>query len=84
MVNRELVSTSLDIPTSVYSDIENQHSEDEDSADQQHMQGVFEWYLANHPAPSWLHVATALYNSAEEDLVYDLTNKVECLKGKFC
>jgi hypothetical protein len=42
-----------------------------------------EWYLANHPAPSWLHVARALYYAREHNVLFLLTNRFGYLSGGF-
>lgn len=68
---------SLHIPDSVYEDIISQHS-----TDSQHVQELCEWYLENHPAPSWLHVADGLYSRGEHDILKALRSKVQYLKGK--
>ena len=62
-------SACLDIPGSVY----RKHHDD--------VQGLREWYLTHHPAPSWLHVATALYSSGEHDVLEVLRSQVHYLKG---
>ena len=61
----------LDIPDSVYLE----HS------DETRVQGLCEWYLTHHPAPSWLHVATALYRRGEHDMLDVLRSQVHYLKG---
>ena len=68
----DLFSAGLDIPYSVYW----QHRDEA-----QHVQGLCEWYLTHHPAPSWLHVATALYLSREHDVLEVLRSQVHYLKG---
>ena len=45
------------------------------------VQGLCEWYLTHHPAPSWLHVATALYSGKEHDVLEVLRSQVHYLKG---
>ena len=66
----------LDIPYSVYNDTWHKHSENA-----QRVQGWCEWYLTHHPAPSWLHVANALYCCGEHDTLDDLRSQVHYLKG---
>ena len=66
----------LDIPDAVFRDI------DQHSTMAQCVQGWCEWYLKNHPAPSWLHVADALYRSREHDILIVLRSQVQYLKGK--
>ena len=65
----KLFSARLDIPYSVC----REHSDD--------VQGLCEWYLTHHPAPSWLHVATALYSYIEHDVLEVLRSQVHYLKG---
>ena len=64
-----LFSDWLHIPASVY----RKHRVD--------VQGFCEWYLTHHPAPSWLHVATALYRCGEHDVLEVLRSQVHYLKG---
>ena len=64
-----LFSILLDIPFSVY----RKHRDD--------VQGLCEWYLTHHPAPSWLHVATTLYRREEHDVLEVLRSQVHYLKG---
>ena len=64
-------SACLDIPRSVY----RKHS------DETRVQVSCEWYLTHHPAPSWLHVATALYDCGEHDVLEVLRSQVHYLKG---
>ena len=64
-----LFCARLDIPDSVY----RKHSHD--------VQGLCEWYLTHHPAPSWLQVATALYRRREHDVLEVLRSQVHYLKG---
>ena len=61
----------LDIPRSVY----RKHSRET------RVQVSCEWYLTHHPAPSWLHVATALYGCREHDVLEVLRSQVHYLKG---
>ena len=68
----ELFSAWLDIPDSVYW----KHSDET-----QRVQGLCEWYLTHHPAPSWLHVAIALYSRGEHDILEVLRSQVHYLKG---
>ena len=64
-------SACLEIPYSVYIE----HS------DETRVQGLCEWYLTHHPAPSWLHVATALYSCRDHDVLEVLRSQVHYLKG---
>ena len=41
-----------------------------------------EWYLTNHPAPSWSHVAESLYESKNHDVLEVLKDQVPSLKGE--
>ena len=50
------VSPYLDIPYSVYSNIRIQQS-----SESERRKACWEWYLNNHPCPSWRHIANALY-----------------------
>ena len=59
----------LNIPPSVY----RKHRDD--------VQGLCEWYLTHHPAPSWLQVATALYRRGQHDVLEVLRSQVHYLKG---
>ena len=47
----------------------------------QHVQGLCKLYLTHHPAPSWLHLATALYGGGEHDILDVLRSQVHYLKG---
>ena len=62
----------LDIPLSIY----NEHSDEAQS-----VQVLCEWYITHHPAPSWLHVANALYRCREHDALDVLRSQVHYLKG---
>ena len=55
---------------------------DQYSSKAQRVQSWCEWYLTNHPAPSWLHVAGALYRSREHDTLNILRSQFQYLKGK--
>ena len=68
----EEVCTHLCIHESVYDDIMKQHGDEP-------VEALCEWYLTNHPAPSWRHVAYALYESKEQDVLTEL--RILYLKG---
>ena len=70
------VRNYLDIPSFVYADLKRQHS---DPA--LFEKSLCEWYLSNHPAPSWRHVAEALYRGREHDVLEVVRNQVQYLKG---
>jgi hypothetical protein len=40
-----------------------------------------EWYISHHPAPSWLHVAGALYCAGEHHTLALLREQFSYLKG---
>ena len=40
-----------------------------------------EWYLTNHPAPSWRHIADGLYGDREHEVLEVLRDQVHYLKG---
>ena len=67
----------LDIPGSVYDTIIRQHSSDTDCNT-----ALLEWYFHNHPAPSWRHVADALYREAEHTVLAGLKDQIPSLKGE--
>jgi hypothetical protein len=67
----------LHIPSSVYLDIRRQHK---NSADR--VKGWCEWYVSHHPAPSWLHVAGALYHAREHNTLAVVKDKIGYLKGR--
>ena len=72
-----LFSDHLHIPLSVYDDIWAQHTVHADR-----VKSLCEWYLSNHPAPSWTGVARALYGVGEHDLLTQLSNQFDHLKGE--
>ena len=61
----KLVTIYLDIPHSVYTE---------------HRKACWEWYLNNHPCPSWHHVANALYMNKEHGVLEVLKSRY--LKGE--
>ena len=67
----------LDIPDSQYSAIEAQHT-----TKAALVEAVMVWYLTHHPAPSWQHVAQALYQRGEHDVLRTLRDQVPHLKGR--
>ena len=74
---RYYVGASLDIPYSVCDSIESQHS-----SRSERMKALGEWYLNNHPCPSWRHVAHALYKWMEHGVLEVLKSRY--LKGESC
>ena len=40
-----------------------------------------EWYLTNHPAPSWRHIAEGLYGAGEHEVLEVLRDQVHYFKG---
>ena len=70
-----LVSGYLDIPLSVYSRIKAQ-----ESSESEHRKACWEWYLNNHPCPSWRHIANALYMSKQHGVLEVLKSRY--LKGE--
>ena len=71
----EYVSYYLDIPGSVYSSIETQQS-----SKSERRKACWEWYLNNHPCPSWRHIANALYMNKEHGVLEVLKSRY--LKGE--
>jgi len=67
----------LHIQFSAYYTIKKKHPTDST----QRRRAWCEWYLTNHLAPSWSHVAYALYEGGEHDILEELGNKVHYLKG---
>ena len=61
----------LDIPPSVYDDISKQHSDES-----QKNKALCEWYLNNHPSPSWKHIADALCLNGDHDVL-------DVLRGRY-
>ena len=43
---------------------------------------VWEWYLRNHPAPSWRYVANSLYFDLQHTVLEGLKDQVPSLKGE--
>ena len=72
-----LVCRSFDIPYSVRHSIEFQHS-----SQSERVKALEEWYLNNHPCPSWRHVAHALYVQEEHGVLEVLKSRY--LKGESC
>ncbi len=64
----------LNIPYSVYDDISKRHS------DEPQKNALWEWYLNNHPSPSWRHIANALYHSNVHDVLDVMRSRY--LKGE--
>ena len=74
--NWYLVGDSLNIPTSVLDSIRIHSSGSERG------KALGEWYLNNHPCPSWRHVARALYEQREHGVLEVL--KSHYFKGESC
>ena len=74
---RDLVYVTgyLDIPTSVYNSITTQQS-----SESERRKAYWEWYLNNHPCPSWHHIANALYMRGEHRVLEVLKSRY--LKGE--
>ena len=68
------VSSGLDIPTSVYDSVSERHS-----SMSQRKEACWEWYLNNHPSPSWRYIAFVLYDFKEHEVLEVL--KSQYLKG---
>ena len=73
--NFGLVTDYLDIPRSVYDSIYIQQS-----SESERRKAYWEWYLNNHPCPSWRHIANALYMSREHGVLEVLKSRY--LKGE--
>ena len=69
------VTGNLDIPFSVYNSITTQQSSESEGR-----KAFWEWYLNNHPCPSWRHIANALYKSKEHGMLEVLKSRY--LKGE--
>ena len=67
------VYDDLDIPDSVYNSIITQ-----ESSESERRKACWEWYLNNHPCPSWRHIANALYMSWEHGVLKSRYLKGEC------
>ena len=72
----ESFSVLLDIPDSEHIKIMAKHSDEA-----QCKRALCRWYLDNHPAPSWKHVADALYLYGDH-VVLDVLQS-QYLKGGF-
>ena len=68
------VGAILDIPDSVRDIIQEQHS-----SVSQRKEAYWEWYLNNHPSPSWRYIAYILYDLEEHEVLEVL--KSQYLKG---
>ena len=71
------VGLSLDIPYSVWGSIPSQ-----DSSQSERVKALWEWYLNNHPCPSWRNVACALYEQGKHGVLEMLKSRY--LKGESC
>ena len=69
------VTDDLDIPYSVYISIDTQQP-----SESERMKAYWEWYLNNHPCPSWHHIANALYMNEEHGVLEVLKSRY--LKGE--
>ena len=67
----------LGITESVRDSISKQHSRETD-----HNAAMWEWYLHNHHAPSWRHLANALYCALQHTVLEGLKDQVPSLKGE--
>ena len=63
-------SYHLDIPKSVHDNIRKQYSID----DSQYKKACLEWYLENHPSPTWIQIAASLYWTNEHEQLKVLKN----------
>ena len=70
-----IVPYDLDIPDSVRNSIYTQQS-----SESERRKACWEWYLNNHPCPSWHHIANALYMSEEHGVLEVLKSRY--LKGE--
>ena len=66
----------FNISRSKYIDIIKQHS----NATERN-KALCEWYLTNHPAPSWRHIAEGLYGAGEHEVLEVLRDQVHYFKG---
>ena len=69
------MSSYLDIPFSVRNSIGTQQSSESECR-----KACWEWYLNNHPCPSWRHIANALYMSDAHEVLEVLKSRY--LKGE--
>ena len=60
----------------MYDTIASQYQEKSDR-----VEPLINWYLSHHPSPSWAHVATALYDREEHEVLQTLRAQVPQLKG---
>lgn len=67
----------LNIPDSEYYTITGKY--DEEKSD--YVEPLLDWYLNHYPAPSWSHVATALYNYEEHEVLQALRDQIPQLTG---
>ena len=67
----------LDIPDSVQFSIESQHHKKSEL-----VEALMKWYLTHHPAPSWTHVMSALYDGREHAVLQTLRGQLPHLKGR--
>ena len=72
-----LVGLSLNIPRLELDNIQSQHS-----SQSERVKALWEWYLNNHPCPSWRNVAHALYVHKEHGVLEVLKSRY--LKGESC
>ena len=73
---------SLHIPERVYSAVIEQAPSQGLKVTTQVTSQLCEWYLVNHPSPSWSHVADALYYWEEHEALEVLRDEVPSLKGE--
>ena len=69
------VTVYLGIPRSVYDRIKAQ-----ESSESERRKAYCEWYLNNHPCPSWRHIANALYMEKKHGVLEVLKSRY--LKGE--
>ncbi len=73
-----LFMDQLNLPCSVYESIKQRHNNPS-----QCRIASLKWYQSSHPAPSWRHVADALYLMGEHDILDALSRDIHYLKGKY-
>ena len=73
--NLEQVILYLDVSLSVRNSIYTQQS-----SVSERKKAYWEWYLNNHPCPSWRHIANALYMNKEHGVLEVLKSRY--LKGE--